>query len=79
MPYWGQYIFTMAEMILCFCRSKSIIPCCKCEPLTLWTVDGHANINGNLLFLMDGDAEPFFIGIWASYFSIGTQEFCLPW
>ena len=28
--------------------------------------------------LTDGDADPFFIEISVSYFSIGTQEFCLP-
>ena len=27
---------------------------------------------------MDEDADPFFIGISASYFSIRSQEFCLP-
>ena len=28
--------------------------------------------------LTDGDADPFFIEISVSHFSIGTQEFCLP-
>ena len=32
----------------------------------------------NWVRLTDGDADPFFIEISVSYFSIGTQEFCLP-
>ena len=46
----------------CFLRSKSITPWYKLKPWTLWTVNAHANVKGNWVRLIDGDADPFFIG-----------------
>ena len=59
----------------CFCISKSVTPCSKLRPWTLWTVNADAYVNRNWL---DADADPFFIEISVWYFSIGTQEFCPP-
>ena len=35
-------------------------------------------LNKNVIRLMGGDADPIFIEISVSHFSIGTQELCLP-
>ena len=53
-----------------------ITPSSKLKPWTLWTVDAHANVRGNWMRLMDGDAGPFY-RISASHFWMETQEFCL--
>ena len=52
--------------------------CSKLKPWTLWTADSHANVKGNWVRFMDGDANPVFIEISVSHFSIGTQELCVP-
>ena len=44
----------------------------------MWTVDAHANVKGNWVHFMDGDADPFFTEFSVSNFLVGTQEFCLP-
>lgn len=48
------------------------------RPKTLWTVDANADVKGNWAHLIDGDANPSFIEISDSHFSIGTWEFSLP-
>ena len=54
----------------CFWKSKSIITWAKLSPCTLWRVDAHAHaqVNGNWVRLMKGDADSFFTEISVSHF-----------
>ena len=44
---------------------------------TLWAEDSHAKAKGNWVFLIDGDVEPFLIGISASLFKNAIYEHSL--
>ena len=55
-----------------FHRSKPVTPCSWIKLWMLWTVGVHAYVKGNWVPLIDRDADPFFIGISALHFSIGT-------
>ena len=56
---------------------KIITTCSKLKSWTLRKIDTHAYVKGNWICFIYRDADPFFIRISVSHFSIETQELCL--
>ena len=72
--YLMQYIFGPVQKIFSFFKLKSKMPRSKLKLWTFRIADAHTRATGNLLLLIDGDVEPFLIGISISPFPIPTQQ-----